>query len=228
MYVVAIAAFGQDAHLNIFSACLPFYGWMSDPVSLNQQLRSNFGGFCLEAIRIFFLTIIINVVKLPFNEKIGQAKKGFLSKILTAPIWFFPWYFMECIVVFLAVFANYGIELLLEKIGGELFRQWVFIILFVFIAVMLILFLLKILFSTVAFFAKPFFTVLEKIVTKSFLGKTITKAFVTTLILVAGMLILDHMGVLSSIMNIAAPATVFGPVILLIVCLAYITWLFCS
>ncbi|MBQ8831724.1 MAG: hypothetical protein IJ017_09005 [Oscillospiraceae bacterium] len=222
VYVVSIVAFGEDAHLQLFAAALPFMNNIVDGTSLALLLQTDFLTFLAEMTQVFFLGLTISLIKLIGNKIISPFSFGLLKKFLD----FFKWYIVECIIVFAAMLINVGIDKALEALMGSAFAKWLPVVIFVVLAVFLLLLLLKGIFKTAAFFASPFIGALSSFFLENTIGKTIKSAFFTTILITAALVIMSYFGWLWPLMTYLYPTLIFGTAIMLIIIIAYVTWIF--
>lgn len=222
VYVVSIAAFGGDAHLQLFATALPYMNNIVDGTSLALLIETDFLTFLSEMTQVFFLGLTISLLKLLGNKIISPFSFNLLKKFLD----FFKWYVVECIIVFAAMIINVGIDKALTHLMGSAFAKWLPVVIFVVLAVFFLLLLLKGIFKTAAFFASPFIGALSAFFFENTIGKTIKSAFFTTLLITAALVIMSALGWLWPLMSIVYPTLIFGTAIMLIILIAYVTWIF--
>lgn len=222
VYVVSIAAFGGDAHLQLFATALPYMNNIVDGTSLALLMETDFLTFLSEMTQVFFLGLTISLLKLLGNKIISPFSFNLLKKFLD----FFKWYVVECIIVFAAMIINVGIDKALTHLMGSAFAKWLPVVIFVVLAVFFLLLLLKGIFKTAAFFASPFIGALSAFFFENTIGKTIKSAFFTTLLITAALVIMSALGWLWPLMSIVYPTLIFGTAIMLIILIAYVTWIF--
>ena len=223
VYIVSIAAIGEDAHLQIFATALPYMNAIVDGTSLALLIETDFLTFLAEMTQIFFLGLTISVLKLIGNKIIKPFNTGLLKNLLK----FLRWYIVECLIVVFAMAINAVIDLALTRLMGSAVAKWLPVIIFVILAIVMLLMLLKLIFKTATFFAAPIFGILSSFFGDAPIGKAIKTAFLTTIIITAALVLMSAAGVLAPLMTIVYPALIFGTAIMLIILIAFITWVFC-
>ncbi len=224
LYIVSIVLFREDSHLQIFASALPFFERLSDSIPIYRSVMTDFSGFLVELAQLFLVTICISSMQMTF-EHFG-VKRESLFKIERQVIAFFKWYFVECIILLAAMGINVVINKALENMLGESFAKFVVVAFFVLVGVSLLLSFFRLILGAVGFLAKPIIDIIKGFLFANFFGKIITKSFRTTIIITLVILVLNHFGHLAPIMSVAVPATVFMPVLILIIAVFYITCVF--
>jgi len=223
VYVVSIATIGADAHLQLFTAALPYMNNIVDGTSLALLLKSDFLTFLAEMTQVFFLGLTISLLKLVGDNVLKLTANTFFAKVFQ----FFKWYIVECLIVFAAMIINVGIDKALTALMNSAFAKWLPVAVFVILAIIMLLLLLRGIFKAVTFFAAPVFGILSSFFGQNIIGRTIKSAFLTTLIITTALVVMSALGVLWPLMNIVYPTLIFGTAMMLIIIIAFITWVFC-
>ena len=230
VYVVAIAAFGAEGHSKIFAAALPFIGELSDGISLLTLIKTDFLKFMLEVTKVFFLSLTVALSERPAQKLYSLMTRRIAVKISTAIPLFLMWYFVKCIVVFAGIIVNALVDMGLDAIN-ETYGQWIPVVMLGILAALFIYlvlgFFLKGVKKITKLFVNPFSEGLKWFFGENDFGKILKSTFLTTLIIVVVMVVLDLSGALTSMMDLAIGTTVFTPVAILIVALGYLVWVFC-
>lgn len=226
VYVVSIVAFGENAHMQIFATALPYMNDIVDGTSLTLMLETNIPAFAAEMAQVFFLSVTISILKLIGNRFVQPFSWGLVTNILKAPLNFFRWYFIECFIVLIAMGANVGLDYVFTAILGSAFAKWLPIVVFSALVILMVIIALSKIIKTVTFFALPIWGKIWTFMGDNPVGKIIKGSFFTTLIIVGVLLILSAAGILWPLMTLVYPTIIFGTAFLLIVIIAYITWIF--
>ena len=229
-YVIAIVQFGTDVHMSFFASALPFVNFdnITDGVILAITWSDGIGGFLTEVVQVFFLTFVMSFITNPVNTFSRLLSKSTLgAKIIAFPTAFFPWYFVQCIIVMAVIVVNWGLRWILTDKVSEAFAVGLPTFLYWILAIFMVLYGLKILsdlfgFAT-GFFSCSFFSKLTYFFKDTFFGGKLKTAFLTTLAVVA-IVIAVKLFDIYVISTLAIAAVSFVPMILILICLWYVTW----
>ena len=211
IYVVAICSFGYEAHGNVMLNALPFIGDLSDYNGIYQMLKTDFSAFFLEVVKLFLLAFTVNVLQDLIRFR--KTKNVIL------------WYFCQCIVVVAALFINFCVDWLMRRYLPQGFADWLPAVLFALIGIILLLTLLKAIFKAAAFFANPVLGTILSFFSKNWLGRNLTKSFLTTGVLALLVILTDRLGWGFQIANASIAVETFAPVIILLLVIWYLVYL---
>lgn len=187
---------------------LPFFDVIGDYGSIFALLGSNFDVFFTQVIRMFFLAFTVNFLQ--------DLTRGASQKPLA-------WFFFQCLVVFASMLINFGATYLARRFLPQGLVTWTPRLVFILVGLVLLLLLVKALFKIALFFTNPVFTAIFSFFTDSLLGKSLTKAFITTVGLYAIVCLLDWMG-FTVLGAISLSLTAFVPMAILLFLIWYVVY----
>lgn len=211
IYAIAISTWGYDVHGNLLLNSLPFIGDMSDFNGIYALLKTDFSAFFLEVVKLFILSLTINILQDVIRFK--RTKNVIL------------WYLCQCIIVVLAMAINTGIDWVINKFLPQGFGKWLPIVLFIVIGIILLLALLKAIFKTAVFFANPVVGGLLAFFSKNWIGRNLTKSFLTTGVLAVLVVVSDRIGWGAKLAGMSIAVEAFAPVIILLLVVWYLVYL---
>ena len=206
IYVMAVCTMGYEAQSNLFMNALPFIGDGVDYHSIYATMKTDFGRFFVEISKLFVMACFINLAQDLF---IRRKERNF-----------FMWWLLESLVIGGALLVNYGVDYLLRTYLPDGFGDWLPVVIFCVIGVLLILALLKLIFNLL----NPVLGLLLGFFSKNRVGRTLTKSFLTTALLTAVVVITDRLGYGQALYQLTLSVDVFVPVVLLLIFVWYLVW----
>lgn len=206
IYVVAVCIMGYEAQNQLFLSALPFIGDVVDYHSLYAVMKTDFSRFFVEMAKLFVMAFFINLAQ---DFLIRRRKRNF-----------FVWWLLEVVVIAGALLVNYGTDYLLRTYLPDGFADWLPVVIFCAIGVLLILTLIKLIFHLL----NPLLGLVLGFFSGNLVGRTLTKSFLSTALLTAAVVITDRIGYGSILYNLTLGLDVAIPVLLLLLFIWYLVW----
>lgn len=206
IYVMAVCVMGYDAQSNIFMNALPFIGDGVDYHSIYVTMKTDFDRFFVEISKLFIMAFFINLAQDLF---IRRRKRNF-----------FLWWLLETLVITGALLVNFVVDYLLRTYLPEGFGDWLPVVIFCAIGVLLILALIKLIFNLL----NPLLSLILGFFSGNRVGRTLTKSFLTTALLTVVVVITDRLGYGQALYQLTLSVDVFLPVVLLLIFVWYLVW----
>lgn len=208
IYVLAIVVLGiGETYDNLFFGGVPFFNELSDFSSLFTVYKTNPDYFFKEIIKVFTLSFTYS-----FFNRLTKSKN------------FVVWYFLQCLFVCLSMFINSLIGILLDKYLPKIAVEWIPIIIFALLSIVLLLLIARLIFKTLAFFTNPVVGAFLSFFTDNFIGKNLISAFgVTVFFALLALIFKNAVGVTSLVAGLNS-SFAFVPTVLLLIALWYICW----
>ena len=215
IYIVAIAAYGTDAHMDIFVTALPFWGEVSDATQIFGLMQGNFSTFVIETAHMLMLAIIVNIF-----QKIAELLAKPNNRTLF--VRFLIWYLVQSITVILSLAVNAILTHLIRQYIPADISRWVPLILAGILTLLMILVAVKVIFSL----ANPFLGALFDFFMGNTVGRILTKSFLTTAGIAVFVYIAQRYGWFRPLLESGILVNSFGPVLLIFILLWYVVWFF--
>lgn len=218
IYVVSICTMGAEGQTKVLLNALPFFGQVSDAAGIFVMMRTSFSAFLLEAAQLLILSFIINLLQDLLGKLIQPQCDSHLLR-------FFVWYFWQCVIVCIGLAANYGAYLLIRRYLSDRALKWILVGLLILLTAAMVLMALRLLLRSVAFFARPVFTLLSGFFFTNRIGRNLTNAFLTTAALTLIVVAADRIGWLLPLTYGGILLTSFAPVLILLLVIWYLVWI---
>lgn len=205
IYVVNIVVYSTGARLEAILSPLPFVTINGEYLSLFPILTSDFRSICTQVLNMVFLAFLMNLL-----DSWLPKGKNLLS-----------WYFFRFLSVVLAICLQYVVNLLLGAIVPTTFAQHAPMVLLIILASALLLSSLKLLIGGALAFISPLLAILYAFFFSNEVGKQLSKAILTTIILTALVCLMDYLGVVTIYIASAALAA-YLPLLIIVLILWYV------
>ena len=205
MYVVNIVIYSSGAKLDLILSPLPFVSLKEGYLHIFPIFNAGFGAICSEVLDMVILAFLMNLLEtwLPKGEKVWN------------------WYFFRLLSVVLAICLYCAIHLLLDTVVPVNLAQIAPTILLIILIAMLLLGCLKLLVGTALAFINPILGALYAFFFANVIGRQISRAVLTTLILTALVCLLNYLDI-TAICVASAALLAYLPLILIALVLWYV------
>ena len=206
IYVLTIIIYSFDpANLSRFLSPLPFVTFSGDELSLFSFSSAEFPVICSELLSMLILAFLVNLL-----DKWIPKGKNILS-----------WYLLRFLTVVLAMALHYLVTYLFNTFLPGVLVTYAPIILLGNLVVMLFVGVLKVILGVVLATINPIIGAIYTFFFATMLGKQISKATLTTILLTCTVLLLKHLGY--AVISIASSALVaYIPLIIILLALWYV------
>lgn len=205
IYALTIAIYSYGIHLNFLVSPLPFVTLSGDYLNIFSFSGSNYVIICGELLNMVILAFLVNLVN-------GWMPKG--KKLL-------GWMFFRCLSVVLAMVLYALVNQLLNTFLPEGLLTWAPVILLGLLVVMLLVGALKFLVGAVLTTVNPLIALLYTFFFSNVVGKQLSKAMLTTLLISALVYALNYVGCAAIYIGAAALAA-YLPLLILLLVLWYV------
>lgn len=206
IYAVTMVIYTFNPYgLSKYLSPLPFVRFQGSTLALFSFTGTGLSSICYEILSMMILALLVNLLD-------GWIPKG--SKILR-------WYLFRFLTVVLAMAVHYGVTWAINTFLPGALVTYAPMILLGILAAMLALGLLNVILSLVLTVVNPIIGALYTFFFSNIVGKQITKAVVTTIVLCAVVLCLNYLGY--ALISVSAAALVsYIPLIATLLLLWYI------
>lgn len=205
IYALTIVIHSYGINLNFLVSPLPFITISGDYMGIFSFIGADYVTVCGQLLNMIILAFLVNLVN-------GWLPKG---KHLLG------WLFFRCLSVVLAMLLHVIVNALLTAFLPEGLLIWAPVILLGLLVISLLTGALKLLVGVVLSTVSPLVAVLYTFFFASFIGKQISKAMLTTVIISAIVYALNHFGILSIFIGTAA-LVAYLPLIIALLILWYV------
>ncbi len=206
IYVLAVCTMGYEAQSSLFMNALPFIGDGVDYHSIYATMKTDFDRFFIEVAKLFVMAFFINLAQDLF---IRRRKRNF-----------FIWWLLQSVVIVGALLVNYGVDYLLRTYLPDGFADWLPVVIFCVIGLLLLLTLVKLIFNLL----NPLLALVLGFFSGNLVGRTLTKAFLSTALLTAVVVVTDWLGYGQVLYQLTLGIDVVVPVVLLLIFVWYLVW----
>lgn len=205
IYVVNVVVYSTGAKLEIILSPLPFVSIQGDYLILFNILNASFNDVCIHILNMVILAFLMNLLDswLPKGEKL------------------ISWYFFRFLSVVLAICLQYVVNLLLAVVVPAGFAEIAPTILLILLIAALALGALKLLVGGVLTVLDPILGVLYTFFFANIVGKQLSKAILTTLLLTALVCLLNYLEIGAVYIATAALAA-YLPLLIIVLVLWYV------
>lgn len=205
VYVVNIVIYALGLQLQQFLTPLPFVTMVEDYLLIYPILSAEFTEICQHVLKLLIIAFLVNLL----NEFIPTGRH-----IVT-------WFLLRFITVVLSVAAIYVFELVLNTYLPQGFAEIAPTVLLCALVALILLGSLKVFVGAAMAFLDPIVAALYTFFFSNFIGRSLAKAMVSTALLTALVVLLNHLEIV--IIHIAASAlTAYIPLLLVVLALWYI------
>lgn len=205
IYVVNVVIYSTGAKLEVFLSPLPFVSISGDYLVLFPILTSSFHAICTHVLDMIILAFLMNLLNswLPTGQKV------------------LSWYFFRFLSVVLAICLQYVVNLLLSIIVPEGLAAIAPTVLLVILIASLLLGALKLLVGGALAFINPLLALLYTFFFSNIVGKQLSKAILTTVLLTGLVALMDYLGI--TVVYIASAAlAAYLPLLIVVLLLWYV------
>lgn len=209
IYVVSIALQAEN-HYKMFLVPLPFISMAGDYISIFNLQGAGISAVCTELVNTMILAFLIDLV----NEIVPKGKN------------FLTWYFFRCVAVVLGMAAHWGVNWLFTTYLPGFIVTYAPVILIILVILLLAVTVFKLIIGGVLGMAvNPIVGAIYTFFVSHIVGKKITRAALTTLILTLIVYALNHFGITTIYLGSAFIAA-FLPALILIIIVWYLVYKF--
>lgn len=205
IYVINVVIYSTGAKLDIFIAPLPFVSISGDYLTIFPILSASFGAICAQLLDMVILAFVMNLLE-------TWLPKG--KKILN-------WYFFRFLSVVLAICLMYIVNLILGALVPEGLANTAPIILVIVLVASLLMGALKLVVGGALAFINPLLGILYTFFFSTIVGKQLSKAITTTVILTALVVLLNYLGI-TAIYIASAALAAYIPLLIIVLALWYV------
>lgn len=205
IYVVNVVIYSTGAKLEIILSPLPFVNIQGDYLILFNILQAEFHSICVHVLDMVILAFLMNLLD-------SWLPKG--KKLLS-------WYFFRFLSVVLAICLQYVVNMLLAVIVPAGFAEIAPTILLVVLLAALALGALKLLVGGALAFVNPLLAILYTFFFSNIVGKQLSKAILTTLLLTALVCLLNYLEIGAVYIATGALAA-YLPLLIIVLVLWYV------
>lgn len=205
IYVVNVVVYSTGMKLEIILSPLPFVSIQGDYLMLVNLFAADFNDICIHVLDMVILAFLMNLLDswLPKGEKL------------------FIWYFFRFLSVVLAICLQYVVNLLLAYIIPAGFAQYAPTILLLVLLASLALGAMKLVVGGALAFVNPLLAILYTFFFSNAVGKQLSKAILTTLLLTALVCLLNYLGI-GAIYIATAALAAYLPLLIIVLVLWYV------
>ncbi len=205
IYVVNVVVYSTGAKLEIILSPLPFVSIQGDYLILFNILAAGFNSICAHVLDMVILAFLMNLLD-------SWLPKG--KKLLS-------WYFFRFLSVVLAICLQYVVNLLLGVIVPAGFAAYAPTILLLILLASLALGALKLLVGGALAFVSPLLAILYTFFFSTIVGKQLSKAILTTLLLTALVCLLNYLQI-GAVYIASAALAAYLPLLIIVLVLWYV------
>ncbi len=205
IYVVNVVVYSTGAKLEAILSPLPFVRLEGDYLILFNFLTADFNSICAQILSMIVLAFIMNLLD-------SWLPKG--KKLLS-------WYFFRFLSVVLAICLHFVLNMLLGAVIPDDVARIAPAILAILLVAALLLGALKLVVGGVLAFVNPFLAILYTFFFSTLVGKQLSKAMLTTLILTVLVCLLNYLGV-AAIYIASAALAAYLPLLIIVLVLWYV------
>ncbi len=206
IYLLSLCLMGEQGRGGSFLGALPFLGEAADYPGVCALMKTDFDSFFTELSKLFVMAFFVNLAQ---DLLIRRRERNF-----------FLWLLLEGIVAAGALLVNYGTDYLLRTYLPQGFADWLPVVVFCVIGVLLILALLKLIFrllNPILGFVLGFFS-------GNMVGRTLTKGLLSTALLTAVAAATDRLGYGSALFRLTLSVETLLPAVAVLILLWYLVW----
>jgi hypothetical protein len=206
IYMLAVVVYSfHPENLSRFLSPLPFVSFTNDSLVLFSFRDNDFLTVCAEILSMLILAFLVNIL----DAKIPKGKN-----ILS-------WYLLRLLTVLLAMILHYIITYLFNTFMPDALVTYAPIILLGNLVVLLSVGVLKVILGVVLTAVNPIIGAIYTFFFATMLGKQISKATLTTVLLIAVVLLLKYLGY--AVISIASAALLaYIPLVIILLVLWYV------
>ena len=205
IYVVNVVIYSTGVKLEAILSPLPFVTISGDYLTIFPILSADFTAICAQVLDMIILAFLMNLL-------VSWLPQG--KKVLT-------WYGFRFLSVVLAICLQYVVNMLLGAILPQGFADIAPTVLLVILVASVLLGALKLLVGGALAFINPLLAILYTFFFSNLIGKQLSKAILTTVILTALVCLLDYLGITAVFIASAALAA-YLPLLIIVLILWYV------
>ena len=205
MYVVNVVVYSLGLKWGALLSPLPFVSIQGDYLVIFNVLSGGFRAICSHVLNLLVLAFVMNLIQ----TVLPQGKK------------MLSWYFWRLLSVVLAFVAMYFVNLLLSSVVPAVIAQNAPIVLVILLVVALLLGALKLVVGGILAFANPLLALLYTFFFSNVVGKQLSKAMLTTGLLIALVCLLNYLQI-GTIFIAGAALLAYIPLLIIALVLWYI------
>lgn len=205
LYVICIVVYSFGIHWDIFLNPLPFISMADGQMQIFPIIGAEFTDICAQFAKLLLVCFLVNLM----NSIIPEGKK------------FWLWLILRVATVVLVIFANYGLDLLLNTWLPEGIAQIAPLILIVTLVLLVLLGSLKLIVGIGLFVANPVIGALYTFFFSNFIGRSLARAILSAGLITALVYLMNSLGIVAMSITVASLALLI-PALLIIVLLWYI------
>lgn len=205
IYVVNVAVYSTGVKLDFILSPLPFVSITGDYLTLFNILGAEFNDICIHVLDMVILAFLMNLLDswLPKGEKL------------------ISWYFFRFLSVVMAICLQYIVNMILGVLVPAGFAEFAPTILLIILIAALLLGALKLLVGGLLAFLDPIMAVLYTFFFSNIIGKQLSKAILTTVLLTALVCLLNYLQI-TTVYIAAAALVAYLPLLIIVLVLWYI------
>lgn len=205
IYVVNVVAYSCGLRLKELLSPLPFVTIQGDYLMLFNILKADFATICAQVLDMVILAFLVNLL----DSWLPQGKK--------LPGWFF----FRILSVVLAICLQYFVGLVLGFLVPAGIAQYAPMILVIILIASILLGGLKLLVGGVLTFIDPLLGILYTFFFCNIVGKQLSKAILTTILLTGLVCLMNYLGI-SSVYIASAALAAYLPLLIAILVIWYV------
>lgn len=205
LYLLGILLYWSQLHSSLLLDALPFVSVQDGKLAIFPLLQAEFPLLCSQLLRMVLLSFVMNLL----DTWIPRGKNVF------------TWLLLRCLTLVLAICLQGAIHWLLGSYLPLTFQSWAPVILLVILVASLLLGALKVFVGLALATVNPIIGGLYTFFFATLVGKQLSKAILTTLLLSALVVALEKMGYLLIVLSSLSLAVLL-PAILIFLALWYI------
>lgn len=205
MYVVNVVVYSLGLKWGALLSPLPFVSIQGDYLVIFNVLSGGFRSICSHVLNLLVLAFVMNLIQ----TVLPQGKK------------MLSWYFWRLLSVVLAFVSMYFVNLLLSSVVPAVIAQNAPIVLVILLVVALLLGALKLVVGGILAFANPLLALLYTFFFSNVVGKQLSKAMLTTGLLIALVCLLNYLQI-GTIFIAGAALLAYIPLLIIALVLWYI------
>lgn len=205
VYVVNVVIYSTGAKLEVILSPLPFVSIQGDYLILFNILTAGFNSICTHVLDMIILAFLMNLLDswLPKGQKL------------------ISWYFFRFLSVVLAICLQYVVNLMLGAIVPADFAVHAPAILLIILMAALALGALKLLVGGALAFISPVLAILYTFFFATIVGKQLSKAILTTVLLTALVCLLNYLQI-GAVYIASAALAAYLPLLIIVLVLWYV------
>lgn len=199
VYVISVVIYALGLRLQQFLSPLPFVTMVENYLVFFPILQADFPVICDQVLYLLIIAFLVNLL----NSAIPKGKH------------LFTWLLLRFLTVVVSVAVIYGVDLLLGTFVPQGLADYAPMILLIVLIVLVVLGTMRLLVGVSIAFASPFLAALYTFFFSNFIGRALSKAILTTLLLTGLFIALNALEIFA--IHIAASVlTAYIPLFLIV------------